>query len=78
MGAGGFLLSNYQADFQDLFVPDEDFVYYEDEQDLLHKIDYYLSHEEHRKTIAENGYQKTCAEYSFPVILSAIFDTSRI
>ena len=78
MSCGGFLLTNFQNDFLMHFTPDEDFVYYEDEQDLLHKIDYYLSHEEHRKTIAENGYQKTCAEYSFPVILSAIFDTSRI
>ena len=54
MSCGGFLLTNFQNDFLMHFTPDEDFVYYEDEQDLLHKIDYYLSHEEHRKTIAEN------------------------
>lgn len=65
MGAGGFLLSNFQADFLDLFVPDEDFVYYENKKDLLQKIGYYLRHEEERKAIAENGYAKIVAEHTY-------------
>lgn len=58
IGSGGFLLTNYQADFGDCFQPGEDFVYYESEKDLLEKIDYYLSHDKERKQIAENGFQK--------------------
>ena len=42
MGAGGFLLTNFQADLLDYFIPDEDFVYYEDESDMIKKVDYYL------------------------------------
>lgn len=65
MGAGGFLLSNYQTDFLDYFVPGEDFVYYESKSDLLKKIDYYLSHEEERAAIAENGYKKVAAQHTY-------------
>lgn len=65
MGAGGFLLSNYQADFLDLFVPDEDFVYYESREDLLRKVDYYLRHEDERQSIARNGHDKVAAEHTY-------------
>lgn len=58
MGAGGFLLSNYQEDFLDYFIPGEDFVYFEDENDMLLKIEYYLNHDKERKEIACNGYEK--------------------
>ena len=65
MGAGGFLLTNYQADFFDYFQPGEDFVYYESEADLLYKIDYYLNHEEERKRIAGNGHDKVKQLHTF-------------
>ena len=65
MGAGGFLLSNYQADFLDLFTPGEDFVYYENKKDLLQKIGYYLQHEEERKEIAGNGHDKVAAGHTY-------------
>ncbi len=65
MGAGGFLLSNYQADFLDLFVPGEDFVYYESKEDLLDKIGYYLSHENERQAIAKNGHDKVAAGHTY-------------
>lgn len=58
MGAGGFLLTNFQADFLDCFIPGEDYVYYESKADLLAKIRYYLTHEEERATIAANGFEK--------------------
>lgn len=65
MGAGGFLLSNYQADFLELFVPDEDFVYYTSKEELLRKIDYYLRHEEERKAIAKNGHDKIAERHTY-------------
>lgn len=54
MGSGGFLLSNYQEDFLDDFVPGEDFVFYESEDDFVHKIDYYLAHDNERRQIIAN------------------------
>lgn len=65
MGCGGFLLSNFQADLLDGFVPGEDFVYYESKEDLLQKVDYYLSHEEERQTIAKNGHDKVAAGHTY-------------
>lgn len=58
MGCGGFLLSNFQSDFLEHFVPDEDFVFYESYEDLINKVHYYLENEEERKRIARNGYEK--------------------
>lgn len=65
MGSGGFLLSNYQADFLDAFIPGEDFVYYESTEDLLSKIDYYLAHDEERAAIAQNGHDKIASAHTF-------------
>ena len=65
MGAGGFLLSNFQADFLDDFIPGEDFEYFESQQDLLDKIDYYLSHEDERAAIAKNGHDKVATAHTY-------------
>lgn len=65
MGSGGFLLTNFQSDFLDYFVPGEDFVYYEDKDDLLFKIGYYLEHGEERQTIASNGFEKIKAAHTY-------------
>ncbi len=65
MGAGGFLLTNYQADFADCYTADEDYVYFESKNDLLNKINYYLNHEDERTEIAENGFQKTAAHHTY-------------
>lgn len=65
MGCGGFLLTNYQADFGYWFQPDVDYVYYADNEDLLYKADYYLEHEEERLAIAMNGYQKVKEAHTY-------------
>ncbi len=65
MGSGGFLLSNYQNDFLEFFVPGEDFDFYESQADLLHKIEYYLAHEEERLRIARNGHDRLAAAHTY-------------
>lgn len=72
MGCGGFLLTNYQSDFFELFEPGVDFVYYESNEDLLDKIAYYLSHDEERNAIARSGHDKVAAEHTWEVRLSQI------
>lgn len=74
MGAGGFLLTNFQADFLDYFIPNEDFVYYESEDDLLEKVSYYLSHEKERAEIAHNGHEKVKQNHSFEQFFHDIFE----
>lgn len=73
MGAGGFLLTNFQSDFLDYFIPDIDFVYYTDTQDLTNKIDYYLEHEDKRAEIAQNGHRKVKENHSFEQCFDTIF-----
>lgn len=65
MGNGGFLLSNYQEDFIENFTPGVDFEYYESENDLLQKIEYYLTHEDERRAIAKNGHDKVAAGHTY-------------
>lgn len=65
MGSGGFLISNFQSCFLDLFVPGEEFIYYESQEDLVQKIGYYLEHEEERKSIAKKGHDKVAASHTY-------------
>lgn len=65
MGCGGFLLTNYQEDMCRHFEPGVDFVFYTDYEDCLTKIQYYLGHEEERKKIARNGYEKIKKLHTF-------------
>ena len=58
LGAKGFLLTNYQAEIPLYFKEGEDLVCFDGIEDLKEKTAYYLAHEEERKQIAENGYQK--------------------
>ena len=74
MGCGGFVLTNYQEDMLNFFVPGEDFVYYESRQDLLDKIDHYLTHEDERLSIAEKGYRKVSADHTYEQRLAEIID----
>ena len=74
MGAGGFLLSNYQSDFYEHFIPGQDVVLYESVDDLLKKCAYYLRHESERKQIAINGYNKVKEYHTYEVRLQQMFD----
>lgn len=74
MASGGFLLTNYQLDFMNDFVPGKDFVYYEDQQDMLDKITYYLQHDLERETIAQNGRNKIKTGHTFETCFSLLFD----
>lgn len=65
LGAGGFLLSNYQEDFFDFFVPREDYDFFDGTDDLCSKIEYYLSHEKERKEIAANGFRKVAKDHTY-------------
>lgn len=73
MGASGFLMTNYQADFLNHFIPDVDYVYFESKDDLLNKCDYYLKHDDKRIAIANNGYKKVKEFHNYKTRLNEIF-----
>ncbi|MDD7402622.1 MAG: DUF3880 domain-containing protein [Butyribacter sp.] len=65
MGAGGFLLTNYQNDFNYHFEDGVDYVSFASQDDMLDKIEYYLGHEKERCEIAQNGCNKVRSEHTY-------------
>jgi spore maturation protein CgeB len=66
LSCGGFCLTNYQTELTDYFTPGVDLDYYTSEDDLLSKVDYYLSHEKERKEIASNGLLTASTNHNYP------------
>jgi len=73
LGSQGFLLTNYQEDFLDYFIPGEDFIYYTSAEDLMNQIEYYLSHEKERLEICQNGYEKICRFHTYEKRIPILF-----
>ena len=73
MGAGGFLLSNYQPELAAYFEDGVEMVMYTSREDLLAKADYYLHNEDERIDIAIRGQQKIEQEFSYDIILDKIW-----
>lgn len=78
MGSGGFLLTNYQEDFLEYFEPGVDFAYYDSYEDLMAKIEYYLTHEKERKNIAKNGYEKVKKYHTYKNRFDAMLEVMNI
>ena len=68
----GFMLSNYQTELCELFVPGEDFVYYDSIEQVPELVNYYLEHENERREIAHNGYIKVKDHFSYMVRLNGL------
>lgn len=75
MGAGGFLLSNYQPELDEYFKNGEECVLFEHSEDMMEKIEYFLSHDKEREEIARNGFYKVHEAFSYPKMLQKIFST---
>ncbi len=74
MGNKGFLLSNYQADYEEYFKNEEDYVFYADYEDMERKVEYYLTHEKERNEIAENGYRKVKNQHTYKNRIDTILE----
>ena len=72
LGAGGFAMTNYQSEIPEYFEVGKDLDTYASEEELVQKIRYYLEHEEERKEIARNGYQKAKERYSLELRVKQI------
>ena len=75
LGAGGFCITNYQAEIAEYFENGVDLVWYEDMNDLVQKVDYYLMHDEEREAIARRGHEKAKELFSYERQLKRIFAT---
>ena len=75
-GCGGFLLSNYQEELAECFVPGKEIVLYESVADAPEKATYYLQHEEERKRIAENGHARVQSDFRYEDRIDTMFQTA--
>ncbi|HKM35322.1 MAG TPA: DUF3880 domain-containing protein [Lachnospiraceae bacterium] len=74
MGAGGFVISNYQEELETLFAPDVEIVLYHNVAELVEKVNYYLHHEKERIRIAMNGYLKVKKQYTYDKRLECMLE----
>ena len=65
LGCGGFLMTNYQEELNDMFVIGQDLEAYSSPEELIDKCAYYLSHEDKRAAIARNGYEKVRTAHTY-------------
>ncbi|MDD6194188.1 MAG: DUF3880 domain-containing protein [Lachnospiraceae bacterium] len=65
IGAGGFLLSNFQTDFADCFIENKDYVSFSGYQDMMDKIAYYLKHEDECNDIKKSGFQTLSENHTY-------------
>ncbi len=65
LAAGGFCITNYQPELEMYFENGRDLVYFESKKDLAEKVKFYLEHEEERKRIALNGYNKVKKQHTY-------------
>lgn len=78
MSCGGALLSNYQPELAEYFEDGRDIIIYESVEDAVAKAEFYLANEELRLSIAQNGYQTTIREFSYPDRIRHMFKIANV
>mgnify|MGYP006299428267 CR=1 FL=1 len=73
-GVGSFYLSQYKAGIEEFFEPGKEIAVFEDEQDMINQVRYYLTHPEARAAIAAAGQRRTLAEYTNQQAFRQLFD----
>jgi len=64
-GAGGFLLTENVAGLDNYYVPGAEIAAFDDAEDLVHKIRFYLEHPEMRDRVAIAGHNKTKTDHTY-------------
>ncbi|MBE5839949.1 MAG: hypothetical protein E7304_00935 [Butyrivibrio sp.] len=72
LAAGGFLITNYQAEIAEYFEDGVDLVMAYTPEDMIQKTAYYLQHEDERKEIALNGQKKVFEKFAYTKLLQDI------
>ncbi|WP_079909957.1 glycosyltransferase [Paenibacillus sp. 32352] len=71
-GSGAFQLTDARQDLGTLYGPGQELATYASAEELVHKIEYYLSHEEERNELARRGLQRTLREHTFDHRIAAM------
>lgn len=76
IGSRGFLLSNYQAEFEEYFVPGQDIVLYDSIPDAIEKANFYLSNESERQNIINRSFNIIETYFNYPMRIAELFRTA--
>ncbi|MDI6883462.1 MAG: glycosyltransferase [Patescibacteria group bacterium] len=72
-GCGGFLITHDADNLGDYYKFGKEIVIYQDIEELIEKIHYYLAHEAKRETIAQAGYTRTLQDHTYEKRFKEIF-----
>ncbi len=78
MGAGGFLMSNYQPELARQFEEGKELALYGSREELLDKTAYYLSHEKERQEIAHRGFLKVQKLFSYEMRVRKMLELANL
>lgn len=73
-GAGGFLFTEPSEHLENFYKPNQEIVLFEGIDDLVSKINYYLSHPDERDMIAQKGNDRTRNEHTYEIRFSNILN----
>lgn len=66
-GMGALLVTDMKDNLNDLFEVGKEVVAYENEKDLIEKIQYYLAHDDEREKIAKAGQRRTLKNHTYKI-----------
>ncbi len=78
MGVGGFMLTNYQPEVEELFSIGKDIEVYSSIEELEDKVRYYVKNEDKRNRIALKGYHTVSEKYNYEVAFKKIMELAEI
>ena len=72
-GCGGFLLTEYTERIEDFYKIGEEIECFYNFGELIEKINYYLTHDKERESIAKAGYERTIRDHTYEKRFNHIF-----
>lgn len=72
-GCGGFMLTGRADNLEDYYEVGKEVVCFDDSNDLVDKVAYYLTHDKERMAVAQAGYQRTLRQHTYVHRFSEIF-----
>lgn len=70
--SGSFVLTDHRRQIEDLFVPGEEIICYEDTEEIADLIRYYLTHDSARARVITAGRRRILAEHTYDLRLAAL------
>lgn len=73
LGAGGFVLTNYQTELEEYFTYGENIMWFDSPEDLLEKVKYFLQHDAVRERLKQNGHRQAKKIFTYETLLPKMF-----